>query len=651
MMVNGLEFFYFYPREAQTILGPFDLLAILWLLTGWFSAFGLIGLGLWVDRTGSRIRHRQLLALALGATVAVASLLFVAVYYGYSIPFWWIGTIAVGLCWLSFGDGITRMIGGRRHLTWSFVASLSGIGAVVEVWSLSHWLYFAVAPSTLFGKAGADLEMNLTYAWSSLFPAIFMLAWLSPVWAFVVFKAYQWAKSRKPIVPGTAAATPARPIKFGLDDFILVIVLILLCTVIGFYPYFHDPSWLVGTDAYWRYKDPLERVASSPNALAAASGERHSLYLLILYGFLYVTRLSSFDIVKASPMVLASLLSVLTYLGVTYLRRNRTEGFFAGFLSATTFPTTLGIFGSIDANWFAMSVGFVTVCAIGSIDASSGKTLWKPLSAALCGMILLVLHPWTWGIIALSVLVAGLVFLAKRRWNLSMASVVLFLSGLMLGGFVFALGSETEKARLIESVTDFGGPLISPSLVEHPFGVIYDALRIWAPFLNPMLMVLVMIGVVLLIRERFSSYKILMLSWMVIAGIGTFLGVTLRTEIWRIWYVQPLWILGATGVKGLLEIGNSDWAGGQIRYLVAARAVVITCAAGLAVALLEPVVGSVIFYAALISIVALHIGGQGANTKTVFVTIVILFISVFFLDHALRSLYPLILNPHNYLTH
>jgi len=298
-----------------------------------------------------------------------------------------------------------------------------------------------------------------------------------------------------------------------------------------------------------------------------------------------------------------------------------------------------------------MSMGFVALFALGSLDRSSRKTLWKALSAALCGMVLLVLHPWTWGIIALSVLLAGLVFLMKRRWKMSAASITLFLSGLVLGALVFAIGSETEKARLIESITDLGAPLTAPSLVQHPLGVIYDALRISAPFLNPMLMILVVIGVVLLIRERSSSYKILMLSWMVIAGIGTFLGVTLRTEIWRIWYVQPLWILGATGVKGLLEIGDSDWAGGQIRYLVAARTARITCVAGLAVVLLEPVVGSVIFYAALISIVALHIGGQGANAKTVFVMTVILFVSVFFLDHALRSLYPLILNPHNYLKH
>jgi hypothetical protein len=650
MAVNGVEFFYFYPREAQTILRPFSLLAIVWLVAAGFSVLGLISLGLRADRAGRRVTRRQLWAVILGASIALILILVEAILFQYPVPFWWIGTVAVGICWLGFGDGVAQIIGGRRKLIWAFLASLLGIGAIVEIWSLSHWLYSGFVPLAGYDKTWPDLEMNLTYAWSSLFPAIFLATWLSPIWAFIVVKLYRMANRRKRLGSQISESPQVQRIKLGLDDFILLLVLILICVVIGFYPYFHDPSWLVGTDAYWIYKDPLDRVAGSPNVLAAASNEHQGPYLLILCGIMSVTGLSPFDVVKVSPMMLAALLSALTYLVVTRFRGSRTEGFFAGFLSATTFPTTLGIFASIDANWFTLSVWLVALFILISLGQTSKRGLWKALLAALCGMVLLVLHPWTWGIVALSALVAGLVFLAKKNWKMFAASLTVLLSGLVSGALVFATGSHTERARLIDTISIYTAPLAEPLLVQHPFGVIFDALRVWSPMLNPLLMVLVIVGVVLLVRERASNYKVFMLSWMAVAGIGTFFAVTLNTDMWRIWYLQPLWLLGATGIRGLLQMGNSIW-NDQASYLVVARTALIISIAGIAVFLLDPVVGSVIFYVAALSIVLIHLGGQRANTKTVLASVFVLFVLVFFLDHALRSLYPLILDPHNYLEH
>jgi fumarate reductase subunit C len=252
--------------------------------------------------------------------------------------------------------------------------------------------------------------------------------------------------------------------------------------------------------------------------------------------------------------------------------------------------------------------------------------------------------------VALSALVAGLVFLAKKNWKMFGASLTVLLSGLVSGALVFVSGSDTERARLIETVRNFTAPLTAPSLIEHPFGVIYDALRVWSPMLNPLLMVLAIVGVVLLVRERASNYKVFMLSWMAVAGIGTFFAVTLNTEIWRIWYLQPLWLLGATGIRGLLQMGDSIW-NEQASYLVAARTALIISIAGIAVFLLDPAVGSVIFYVAALSVIVIHLRGQRANARTILASAFILFVLVFFLNHALRSLYPLILNPHNYLEH
>jgi hypothetical protein len=100
----------------------------------------------------------------------------------------------------------------------------------------------------------------------------------------------------------------------------------------------------------------------------------------------------------------------------------------------------------------------------------------------------------------------------------------------------------------------------------------------------------------------------------------------------------------------LLQVGNSIW-GGEASYLVVARTALIIGIAGIAVFLLDPVVGSAIFYVAAFSIVLIHLGGQRANARTILASAFVLFVLVFFLNHALRSLYPLILDPHNYLEH
>jgi hypothetical protein len=97
-------------------------------------------------------------------------------------------------------------------------------------------------------------------------------------------------------------------------------------------------------------------------------------------------------------------------------------------------------------------------------------------------------------------------------------------------------------------------------------------------------------------------------------------------------------------------MSNSTWSG-QASQLGVTRTAAILGIAGLAVFFLEPVAGSIIFYVAALSIVLIHLGGQRANTKTVLASVFVLFVLVFFLDHALRSLYPLILDPHNYLEH
>jgi hypothetical protein len=649
IVTNGLEFFYFYPREAETILQPFTLHTMMWLGTAAFSIFGLIVLRFRADATQESM-NRLWSPSAIVAPSISFTLLGVLVFPDLA-SFWWIGAAAVAFCWLGFGSGIASVFGDVRKLVKSFFASLLGIAAIVEIWSLSHWLYEGVAPSVTFGSVGSDLEMNLVYANSWFFLAIFVAAWLSPLWGYIAFRLFRTLKRDR---PGDLAASDSAKMprmKLELDDLILAIAITLTCVLVGFYAYFRDPPWLVGTDAYWRYNDPLERVVNSGDALATASNEWHGLYLLVLYGVHSLTGLSPFSIVKASPMVLATFLSLLTYFGVANYRRSRAEGFFAAFFSATTFPTTLGIFASIHANWFAMIVALATVFVLISIGESSRDAVPKALLLAFLGVFLLLLYPWMWGIVALSTLFAGFVFLIRKNWKMSGASLSVPLLGLVSAALAFTVVSEGEKANLINAFHVFSAPLASQSLVLSPFGVIEDSFRIWALFLNPLLAILVVIGALFLVREKSSSYRTIMLSWMLVSGIGTFFAVTLQTEIWRIWYVQPLWLLGGAGVSGLLRTRNVSKPTSTSGFEAKTAAIIFI--AGLAVYFLEPLLGASVFYVAAVSPVMSNIGRKDsrASVQTPFATTLILFVCVFFLNHALRSLYPLFLDPHNYLEH
>jgi hypothetical protein len=71
--------------------------------------------------------------------------------------------------------------------------------------SLSHWSYEGVAPSVTFGSVGSGLEMNLAYANSWLFPAIFT-AWLSPIWINIPYFVFFGVRPTRPPPSKTLAS-------------------------------------------------------------------------------------------------------------------------------------------------------------------------------------------------------------------------------------------------------------------------------------------------------------------------------------------------------------------------------------------------------------------------------------------------------------
>lgn len=649
LAVNGVQFFYLYPRRAETILPPLTLHAVVWLGSAIFAVVGLVALCFVTRGMGQERVPRRFVRAMMDALIGVT--LLVALVFPDFVPLWCLGVIAMTICWVRFRSGITKVVGDKYQLFKSFLASLFLIGAIIEIWSLARWSYASVAPFSTLGKVGSDFEMNLTYSTSSLFPVVFVVAWLSPIWIYIVVRMYRILRKGKLAASDVSTAVVVQRGRLGLEDLVPLLVIISVCVFVGFYTYFSDPPWLVGTDAYWRYRDPLQRlIASGDSVVDAAASERHGLYLLILYGIHLATGLSPFDIVKGSPMVLATLLALVTYLSMVKLRGSRTEAFFAALFSATSFPTILGIFGSIHANWFALSMTLVALLILVSSGSPIRTVVWRMILAALCGVFLLALHPWSWGIAALFMIPAGAFFFTRREWKVTGSSLLFVVSGLVAGGLILIAGSGIERARLTEMIGDFWEPVTGQSTLLRTPEIILTALRTWAPFLNPLLMILAGIGVLFLTRELSSKYKVFLLSWMTITGLGAFLGVVLETEVWRIWYVQPLWILGGIGAGSLvqgIELRNRDGISGPLAFQTTAMVLV----AGLAVFILEPILGTGIFYFAAVAPLLLWLDRKPVDAHAIYSAALALFVLVFFLNQALRGLYPLIMDPHNFREH
>jgi hypothetical protein len=74
MATNGLEFFYFYPREAETTLQPFTPHTVMWLRTAAFSIFGLIVLRFRGEAIQERMNRLRLLTVILAASISLTVL-------------------------------------------------------------------------------------------------------------------------------------------------------------------------------------------------------------------------------------------------------------------------------------------------------------------------------------------------------------------------------------------------------------------------------------------------------------------------------------------------------------------------------------------------------------------------------------------------
>ena len=633
VVLNQLQipYYLYYPRTTQTALISSSYDYYLFLL----SAIS-------VPWTVASFRRRISISFSLG-TLSVWGVSFVLAII--NEPF------AVAIVYATvLGAAVLRVFrsDARRRTLTEILPSALAILVLVESASLCYWMVAAVNPHGGVGILSQELEANLTFF---LYPiAIPMMLLLLFSWLWIPFLSRLY-RIRAPLVVRyhpSPQKPDSRMIVAGLD------LLAIVAIIVFFYPYLAGQTWIVGQDTYWRYIDPVNALAGLTPSQAFNTSASHGVDVLLLFLIQLGTGVGVASVVKYAPLVLAFCTAVAVFFATL---RGGWSLRLATFTAASTLlwiPTTLGIYVDIQANWLALLV-WMLFLAIYFTRNGVGKATYIVL--AVLSLLILLIHPWTWGVFAASLLVTAMVS-RKSSWikhsMRTLAAALVLALPLGLAAYAFSPSLRSDFAGTIQLY--ISGPVNPASLLN--FGeALANMFYLLGPVLSPTLLLLCLVGVYALVRRRDITANYLF-AWTVTWCIGSILvapsgfnpqsqGLS-ETGLWRMLYISPLPFLLALGMEKCISIpklsipGNSTSIRARLLpvlsvapFLVVGSALFIFWDANVRLILVAAAL-----VLALLLIVRLP-NPRGLEALIVLVLALLLF------NAAFRTLFPLVLDPHN----
>jgi len=445
LVVNSLElgFFYYFPRTLRIgIVNPEIDLGV-WAL----AAASALLLATWpLDRLRSTVQ----------AGIVVAAVPFIIFLFLSPSPGLlqrvsaWILFVLVTIGFVSYAAHYSRRVPEEPAHNFVSRVLVYGLGVVltVEVSSGVYRILQSFDPMTSIGKMDASIELQLSYSLYGLLPWLYLGFLFSWAWVPIVYRGI----ARIPIFRQQTSAgstsreqMPTERLSHNRLSALLdprVLVMLATAIFVGYYPYFQNPPWLVGTDAYWRYYDPLLRINAQGlwGGLSQALREWHPASSILLYAGQLALGITPFEIVRLTPMILIVILAFATW---WFVARGKTAdfGLIVALFSALSVVTAVGMYSSIIANWMAL-VAWMLFFAylafrcderIGALDAAV---------LLLFSILILFIHPWTWGVFAASILLFALVTLYQERRRALKTTAVLVL--VVVVDALLALASVTR---------------------------------------------------------------------------------------------------------------------------------------------------------------------------------------------------------------
>jgi len=552
----------------------------------------------------------------------------------------------------------------RKRVHALLVVYLLSLALLIEFPALIYWVTAAFKPSNTLGREAALLETNLMYAASSLSPwlyGIFLFGWLWAPATLFLRKKIVSKNSGSVAKSDTSTSTSLRADAGYLWSIVLPVLFLLgLSIFVGYYPYWHEPEWLVGTDVYWRYKGPLDEIAgmSLRAGFEQALKEHQSGFLILLLGLMRVTGLSSYQVVRYTPMILTAMTAVATF----YLARTLGLGSGGSLLSGVAgimwMPTTIGIFTSLLANWFAVILWIVFVTILMKKDWRI-HIIGSAMLGSLFSVAILFVHPWSWGVFAA---VTGLYLLiqlvGRKLFKHQLTLCIAFDSVGSVAGYVTLLMLQTSQGlRITDALNLYTAALRDPrSILAFPDAIEYFA-TLWSPFLNPILVLMAIGGIIVTVGSD-DGLNRFMLSWLCVTSVASILATSLGSwgggYLWRVFFVAPaatLTGLGASQICRTLELELSEasrarlfsgqwyWTMGVIVSTLGMSVTSVVMSVGF------PELGPFLSLVLNLLLVTLLLHSAHGNVPTSHILGVT--IAVVIVNTGLRAVMPLLVDPHN----
>lgn len=625
-----IQFYVYYPHVAKTVLVSDSVDLYLFLL----STLSVPGTLLLYSRKLSKFSMIGILLI----WVTSLFLIFIQQPYGSLILYVTVIYAAV----LELSNSGRRRFTAQRLLMPALV-----VFVLIEFSALYYWASSSINPQGQFGLSAEQLELDFTFA---LFPVgMLMMLMLLFSWAWIpLVKQFR--------VRVDHVVSYARPETYKWDWRLMATSLDLfgiLAILLFFYPYMAGQTWIVGVDSLWRYLNPLNHLASLGPSEAIA-GSYHGLYLALLYLIQSATGFSASSIVKFAPLVLAFLLASVVFF--TFLRAGWGQGpaVLASICVLFWFPTTLGMYAGIQANWLAYILWMLF------LSYYFLNRRWNALvfvMQALMSVLILLLHPWTWGVFFVSLVLTAMLSTRNTWRNRSLqgvlASLVLALP-VGLSAFMFFPGVRSDFGNAIDL---YSLSLVHPNSLMTLGGAFVELFANWSSFLPPILLLLCIIGAYVLSEQTDSVARTYMIAWIATWCVGTILvapsgynpvnaGIS-ETGIWRMLYVSPLPFLLALGVRYCYDLSRRiEGVGASTRHLevvfilsaFAIFSVILVVSSNLIVRL-------AVVLAAVTAVTFLGVRFKYSLPRILLVSVLLMILA----NAAFRSLYPLLIDPRNLL--
>jgi hypothetical protein len=515
---------------------------------------------------------------------------------------------------------------------------------LIEFSSLLYWIGAAFNPHVQTGLLSQELELNLTYA---LFP-IEILAMVLLLFSWVPLMYQSWRPRRKTLTVHYRPTKKRNPrvLIATLDLFAIVAILVF------FYPYFAGQSWIVGVDSYWRYLNPLNYFAGLHLSQVFDTSVTHGFYVGFLYLIELATGASSFYIVKFAPLILSFGITSAVFFATIRAGWDYRLALLSAICTLLWLPTTLGIYAGIQSNMVAYLFWMIFL----SLYLQTKR--WNAITFVLQSVIslaILVVHPWTWG-----VFVASLLLTVPVSWRTAWKtrSVQGALASLLISLPVSATAYQTFPSLRVDWVNAIGlyaTPLIQPSTLLSFGSAMWELILNWGSFLPPLLLLLCLVGVYGLSGQE-GVIRNYLVGWILAWCIGSImvapsgfiysnLGLS-ETGMWRLLYISPLPILLALGMQKCFDLVNHFKAPnpeGSSHVVYFISIVLVAASVGLFFSQ-NSIVHLMIVVCVVVASIVLVV--RYPNYR-VFCFLVMAVLFMLLANTAFRSLYPLLLDPHN----